>query len=247
MIAFELSLLCNSQCAMCCAHSPEYTEEYRKLPVPVNYEAIERTIELLQPGELFFQGGEVLVDKASLTWLEGLRKKHSDILFRLATNGNVAAGMAQWVSDVFDSTHVDFYGFQDHTYRTVTCLPLRRSVAFAERLLELAPKRVILKYLCTPINFHEAPLFLEWALRGNPQAIVVRDAHSETYIRYDKNRIIPRFSPYTSPDEIPNAYWSRIIQRTLERIERLTRRNREYCEVQGIDVCIIGGLFDLHK
>lgn len=240
----ELSMVCNGKCAMCCAHSPEYTKEFGSARAPVvQYEAIERALEALRPRTAFFQGGEVLIDPASLAWLEGLRDRLPSLHMTLVTNGNVPGNLADRVFDVFDYCIVDFYGFQPFTYQTITGLPMERTLAFAERLLEMDRKRVTLKYLSTPINFHESVLFLEWALERRPDEIAVIDADSDWYIRHDPLVKVPKFDPYAGTDLLPDIYWSRLISRTTDRLRRLLRKHEAYCREHSIRLLFWGGLF----
>lgn len=243
-VVCELSLLCNGKCAMCCAHSPEYTEEYgRSMAHAVDYEAIERAVAAINPRAINFQGGELLVDPASLKWIRKLRERRPSLHMTLVTNGNVDTSVAGMVFDLFDRCLIDFYGFQPFTYKTITGLPLERAVAFAERLLEIDRGKVTLKYLSTPINFHESVLFLDWALKRSPSEIVLIDADSDWYIKNDPLVKIPKFDPYGSTDMLPDIYWSRIISRTTEQLQDIVRKNADYCKKHSIRLLFWGGLF----
>jgi len=240
----ELSLGCNARCAMCCTHSPEYTEEYgRSLAYVLDYEAIERALQALRPRYVNLQGGEVLIDPVSMEWIRGLRQRQPSLHLTLVTNGNAERSLADAAFQLFDYFIVDFYGFQPFTYQTITGLPLERTRAFAERLLELDRKRVTLKYLSTPINFHESPLFLEWALTQRPDEIAVIDADSDWYIQHDPLIQIPKFDPYGSTDLLPDIYWSRIISRTVDRLRRMVRNKASYRAEDGVRLLFWGGLF----
>ncbi len=240
----ELSLKCNSKCAMCCAHSPEYSEEHGRLSgQAVDYAAIERAVATLNPRNINFQGGEVLIDSASLGWIRHMRENHPSMHMTLVTNGNVGRDMADTLFDLFDCVVISFYGFQPFTYRTITGLPLKRTVAFAERLLEIDRRKVELKYLSTPINFHESVLFLEWALKRKPSEIAIIDADSDWYIKNDPLMKIPKFDPCCSTDLLPDIYWSRIITRTTGKLQDIVRKNAAYCRENSIRLLIWGGLF----
>jgi hypothetical protein len=243
-IICELSLLCNSKCAMCCAHSPEYTEEHGHTAAHVvDYEAIERVIAALQPRAVNFQGGEVLIDPASLSWIRHMREKHPSLHMTLVTNGNVEKSAADTVFDLFDYCIIGFYGFQPFTYKTITGLSLQRTIEFAERLLAIDRRKVALKYLSTPINFHESVLFLDWALQCKPGEIAVIDADSDWYIKNDPLMKIPKFDPCGSTDLLPDIYWSRILSRTTDRLRSIVRKNAEYCREHSIRLLFWGGLF----
>lgn len=240
----ELSLLCNSQCAMCCAHSPEYTEEHKHSAAhAADHEAIERVVAALRPRNVNFQGGEVLIDPTSLSWIREMRQRHPSLHMTLVTNGNVSRHLADMAFDLFDHCIISFYGFQPFTYKTITGLSLRKPVAFAKRLLEIDRRRVTLKYLSTPINFHESVLFLDWALRYRPGQIDVIDADSDWYIKNDPLMKIPKFDPCGSTDLLPDIYWSRIISRTIDRLQGILRKNAAYCREHSIQILFWGGLF----
>lgn len=244
LIAFELSLLCNSSCAMCCAHSPEYTRDFGNKAHTVDYKNIEKTIQILNPKKLFFQGGEVLIDKKSIKWIESIKKKFDHIEFYLVTNGNVPFTMANTIYDIFDLCWVDFYGFQKFTYKTITTLPLERVLKFSERLIEISNKKTILKYLSTPINIHEIPLFLEWAIEKNPKHVVVNDANSHAYIKNDQYLKEPVFNTCGNNGILPQLYWNRILNRSFEKINKTVEKYRSYCIDKKISISIHGGIFN---
>lgn len=191
LLNIELSLLCQGQCAMCGVNSPGWQGEYDL------YRQLDALVDVTQPAEILVQGGEVLVQKRSVEWLKALKSRHPSLKISLVTNGCVPEETADAVDGLFSRVTVSFVGFQRETYRRIMGLDIDRTFVFVDRLLRMKETKVYLKYLVTPINVHETPLFLQWAIEQAPARIAVSDATMQSYIRHT-----------------PDDYWRKIFDRT---------------------------------
>ncbi|MBF0318519.1 MAG: radical SAM protein [Nitrospirae bacterium] len=193
----ETALSCNSKCAMCCVNAPSWRGKYDL------YESLTKVIDTYRPMAMLLQGGEVLIQQKTLDWCVHIRKLFPDLEINIATNGNAGIDMAAFLDGIADRIIISIYGFQPETYKKVTGLNLDRTVSFAEELVKRGKSRVNLKYLTTPINFHEAALFLHWALQLLPERIILADSNIAQYINTDT----------------PDNFWDKIIQRTSVSIQ----------------------------
>jgi MoaA/NifB/PqqE/SkfB family radical SAM enzyme len=237
----ELSLFCNSRCAMCCVHAPEYTAAFRK-PDYSLYPRIVALVERLQPGCIYLQGGELLVQDRFFELCAAIRQCSPGSQLALVTNGNVPLKTADRAVAAFDSLVVSLYGHTAQTYRIVTGLDVARAHRFCERAARTAREKLTLKYLTTPVNFHEAPLFVDWAVRLRPRHVQVVDADSQDYVRYARPRGGPGFDPRRDP--LHDLFWERIFTRSIRDLERTARANRAFREEHGIGLTVCGGIFD---
>lgn len=202
----ELSLLCQATCAMCCVGSPGWRGEYDL------YADLRKLVAACQPSiELLVQGGEVLVQKESIKWLEEIRKEFPAIRIALVTNGSFGPEMADTVEDLFYRTTVSMVGFQPETYERIMGLRVERTKKFSERLIRGGKTKVFLKYLTTPINLHEVSLFLQWAIDAGPRMVQVIDSGLEQYIER----------------ETFDRYWDKILERTGRQTRRLLVARKE--------------------
>lgn len=201
----ELSLRCQGRCAMCCVFAPEYTDSYELYP------HLDRLIDSFAPADILFQGGEVLVQRESLDWIAALRRRLPDTPFLLATNGCVGTDMVPEAEALFDAVHISIVGFQPETYRAIMGLELTRTKAFAQALCRGGKTRVQLKYMAAPNNFHEIPLFLDWAVGTGAQNLAVETITVGQYIVLD-----------TFDD-----YWRKIFRRTGRETRRILDRLRK--------------------
>ncbi len=194
----ELSLRCQADCAMCSVDAPSFEGTYD------GYDGLTRLVERFRPKEVLVQGGEVLVQRASLQWIEGIKRDHGT-RFSIVTNASVPVAMADRVESLFDTVKVSFVGFQPETYRRVMGLDMARAVELVEKLNE--HKRVVLslKYLVTPLNLHEAPLFLRWAIGLKPNGPVFFESASFDYMNFDTS----------------DRYWAKICERTGAEIAKV--------------------------
>lgn len=207
-INIELDLACQARCVMCCVDAPKLKDKHWTYDL---YEMLSRQISDLQPSSLTVQGGEVLAQKKSLEWLKRIKAEHADISIYLVTNGNVTTDLLPTVTTVFAGVTVSFVGFQQHTYRTIMGLELEKTKDFVTGLAAHKNVSLTLKFLVTPVNFHEMSLFLLWALSVKPSHIVFSDASTESYIN------MKRF----------DDYWSEIVSRTGKDLVNIVRNYRQ--------------------
>lgn len=195
----ETGLACNGRCAMCCVDAPSSHGPY------LYYGELDRLIETLPAiNHLVVQGGEVLIQKKTMDWLRALSLRRPEIPLALITNGNVEADTVPFVESLFFNVLVSVYGFQDETYRRITRMELEKTLRFAGDLVKRKRTTVHLKYLVTPLNLHELPLFLRWAIALGPETISVIDSNTALYI----NRATP------------DRYWDLVIGRTGEEVRK---------------------------
>jgi MoaA/NifB/PqqE/SkfB family radical SAM enzyme len=205
LLNIELSLACQGKCAMCCVEAPHWQGHYEY------YNACTNLIDRLQPKEILVQGGEVLIQKKSLTWLSEVKEKHPNINISLVTNGNVDLDMLETVERLFHSVFISIVGFQPETYERIMGMHLEKTVRFAEELAKRNTITLNLKYLITPLNVHEVNVFLEWAIEVNPASVLFFDASTFQYI---------------NPDA-PFGFWDKIFERTGQKIREVLLTHRE--------------------
>ncbi len=211
----ELSLVCQGTCAMCCVGAPDWHGRYDY------YDSLTRMVEQLRPREIMVQGGEVLIQKKSLMWIEQVLRDNEGVTFSLVTNGNVGAGVADLVERLFSGrVIISIAGFQPVTYRTIMGMDVANTIAFAERLAKGKKAQVVAKYLVTPISLHETGLFLDWAIALGPTLVDVADANTASYVRRDT----------------PDRYWEKVIERTSESVRSLLVKKREALLSSGLKI-----------
>ncbi|MBI2353851.1 MAG: SPASM domain-containing protein [Deltaproteobacteria bacterium] len=190
-INIEFSLACNGKCAMCCVHAPDSDGKYS------HYETLRKFIDITKPNKLSVQGGEVLYQKKTLKWLWDVKNKNPDMKFHVISNGCFNNDILLLAEYLFETMTISIVGFEDHTYKTIMGLELRKTKAFAEELLSRKKIKLSLKYLCTPLNLHQSALFYEWAVLISPNSIQIVDANINSYIRLDTF----------------DSYWNKIFER----------------------------------
>lgn len=188
----EFSLACNGKCAMCCVGAPEWHGKYDY------YQDIKKLIDLCKPASLLLQGGEVLFQKRTMEWLKLVKREYPQMLFHLITNGCFAIDIITDIEFLFENIMISIVGFEDHTYKTIMGLDLATTMKFAEEIINRTRIKVSLKYLCTPLNLHQAGLFLDWAAKICPAEIQIVDSNLKSYLKFDTF----------------DSYWEKIFNRT---------------------------------
>jgi MoaA/NifB/PqqE/SkfB family radical SAM enzyme len=208
----ETGLACNGRCAMCCVDAPSSHSPY------MYYGELDRLIETLPAiNHMVVQGGEVLIQKKTMDWLRALSLRRPEIPLALITNGNVEADTVPFVESLFFNVLVSVYGFQDETYRRITRMELEKTLRFAENLVRRGKTTVHLKYLVTPLNLHELPLFLRWAIALGPETISVIDSNTALYINW----------------ATPDRYWDLVIGRTGGEVRRVLSGESDRLKASG--------------
>ena len=206
LLNIELSLACQAQCAMCCVGAPSWHGVFDY------YDSLMKIVDFCKPIELLVQGGEVLIQKKSLNWIAEIRKKYPDIKFSLVTNGNANLEMIDLVEELFDIVIISIVGFEPETYKKIMGLEFQKTIQFAEELIKRKKILVFLKYLITPINVHETNLFLDWAIKINPDKIIFSGSNMKQYINMN-----------TFDD-----YWNKIFRRTSQDLKTIFIKNKLY-------------------
>ncbi len=213
----EFSLICNGECAMCCVDAPARQRPY------AYYDELQRFADSLPSiNHMVAQGGEVLIQKKTLDWIRTFRREKPEIPIGIITNGNVAPGMASEVETLFDNVLISFYGFQPETYTRISGLSLETARRFAGEIVARKKTTVHLKYLITPLNIHEANLFLQWAVNLGPETISIIDSWIPQYINRDTS----------------DGYWDKIIERTGEAVRGVISASSEKIRSRGIVILI---------
>lgn len=193
ILNIELSYKCQAKCAMCCTKSPDIKDEYSFN----NYEKLEKLIAKTNPELIAVQGGEILIQPKSLEFIREIKEKYGNI-FHLITNGNNVSKL-DCTKALFNSVSVSFVGFSPQTYKTLMGLEIEKTKEFCEEIIKSKDLKVCLKYLLSPINIHELPIFMEWALGfGNLDNIAIHNSNCHQYINFNTE----------------DNYWNKIIQRT---------------------------------
>lgn len=195
----ELSLACQGRCAFCCVFAPEFAGGYGL------FDQLERLIKAYSPGDILVQGGEVLVQPQSLAWIGAMRERYPGIPWILITNGCADETMLATVERLFEAVHFSIGGFAPQTYKAVMGLDFERTKRFAEGLCRGGRTRVQLKFMATPSNIHEIPLFLRWAMELSPASVAVETISIGQYVNMNTF----------------DSYWSKIFERTGRETKRV--------------------------
>ena len=217
LLNIEFSLACNGQCAMCAVGAPEWTGKYN------GYDKLAELIDEFKPKELFVQGGEVLIQKKTLNWLQGVKEKYPNIKIDIVSNGCVGLGRIETFEKLFDFSIFSFVGFQPLTYTRIMGLNLSKTIRFVEELIKRNKVKVETKFLCTPNNIHEVPLFLEWAFGKLPSSILLME--------------MGEFDCYINRHTRDN-YWDKIFKRTGDEIRELLVRSKNLLEEKQLSIKI---------
>jgi pyruvate-formate lyase-activating enzyme len=144
---------------MCCVDAPSFQGKYDK----GNFDMLDTLISALRPNRILVQGGEILAQPDSINWLARLRQGMPNLGMEMVTNGNNIKQIG-YVTDTFDRITVSFVGFQPATYKVIMGMNVEMTKRFCVEVIASGKVRVYLKYLITPNNLHELPMFLEWAI-----------------------------------------------------------------------------------
>lgn len=203
MFNVELSYHCQATCSMCCVDAPGHKTPYNE----AYYTKIGELIKELRPKSLWVQGGEILIQEKSMQWLESLKKENPELSISLITNGNNTKEIER-TKKLFDRVWVSIVGFQSETYRNIMGLDINKTKDFCETLIQSNEiKNIGLKYLLTPTNIQDLPLFIDWAISVNPNTIIIQDSFLEKYIQF-------------SSDE----YWEKTFLKTKKEFTKIIKK-----------------------
>lgn len=205
-LVIEFALLCQGKCAYCCVDAPSWRGgEY------LYFSPVTRIVDLLNPKGVLVQGGEVLIQKGVLKWVEEIKRTHPGIEICLVTNGNVNLDIIDQVERLFNEVKVSIFGFESATYERISGMALDKVVKFSEELAKRKRVKLGLKYVTSPLCFHEANLFLDWAIAQNPSYIFFEDVNTLDYINIHTH----------------DRYWDKISERTAHKIIAVLINNKD--------------------
>jgi len=220
----ELSLDCQANCALCCVGAPEWKGEYHY------YDQLNQLTEICNPKSFLVQGGEVLIQRESMQWLQEIKKRFPEIAISIITNGSVSLRKIAYVESIFDSVTISFVGFQAETYKKIMGLDLNKALSFVEVLLKRKKvKNIWVKFLINPSNIHETDLFLDWAIRTKPSVCLIQDSATLNYININ-----------TSDD-----YWKKIFNRTGKKLKKIIAKNKSGMISNGTLILMDSGSIQL--
>jgi pyruvate-formate lyase-activating enzyme len=214
LLYIELSLVCQGKCALCCVNAPDCREKYDYYPL------LTKLINTLKPERIFVQGGEVLIQKESLEWIDGIRKLHPDIPIWLGTNGSVGIKMVPEVERLFARVYISFMAFNADSYSVITGMDLEMTKRFAEEVGRRKRVSLVLKYVITPSSIHEAATFIEWAISICPDFILVAESGITDYIRW----------------ETSDHYWEKIVDRSAAAVRNVLLRTAASAQKSGTKI-----------
>ncbi len=234
LLNIELSYKCQAQCAMCCVDAPSFQGKYDK----GNFDMLDTLISALRPNRILVQGGEILAQPDSINWLARLRQGMPNLGMEMVTNGNNIKQIG-YVTDTFDRITVSFVGFQPATYKVIMGMNVEMTKRFCVEVIASGKVRVYLKYLITPNNLHELPMFLEWAIGLAPEVIYFTNAGMRQYIN----------------ENTGDQYWVKMISRTRQELTSVIVKHREFLESQlnkrfmyiGVDGAHTGELLGINQ
>jgi len=202
----EVSLECQGRCPYCIRDASHWRGKYDY------YDALTKIFDLLRPKFIPIEGGEVLIQKKTLEWIEETKKTHPDSRFQIITNGNVSLDMVEKVERLFDSAIITLSSFEPETYEIITGMKLERAVKFVEALAGNRKIKTIPKYTLMPQNITTTHLFLEWAINLNPEFIYIHHlAGFKYYINMDTE----------------DRLWEEIFERSKEKVLKTLLKYRD--------------------
>ncbi len=204
IIRLHLSQKCQADCIMCYhGGSQNYDYEF--------YSQAEELIDKYRPEIVELAGGEVTIQKDAMDWLEKIKKTYN-IKYKIITNGCLPLGMIDKIEYLFDVFTVSLVGFQPETYETAMNLDFNKTISFLEELSKRNKVTIQLKYLETPINFHEGHLFLDWAVNINASKIY-----------YHHMRLIENLYNL----KINYDFWNKVLNRSGIKMKDVLIKNKE--------------------
>ena len=200
---------------MCCVDAPNWKGKYDY------YDALKEFVLHYMPSiEILVQGGEILVQKKTLDWIDTLKRENEGLRFSLVTNGNVEKSLIEVVEDLFFCATVSIVGFQEHTYNKIMGMNRARVLDFCEEIIARRKTAIFLKYVTTPIGMHELPLFLEWAILQRPRMIHCLDSNIVRYVRMNTT----------------DHFWDKILERTGRDMQRLLHAHQPLLKDSHIEI-----------
>jgi len=203
-----LHVVSTLNCQAGCAHCVQALERETRARYPFLAENVLNLVDEIHTSleRVFIQGGEIGIDRNSISLLRRIKEQYPHVITRVISNGCLGEADVEWFTACVDEAYFSFVGFSEGSYWVGSKLNLKKTVDFVEKVVGSGRvRKVVLKYLITPINLHETLEFLEWCERVAPDGAVLISA-VDYFDRY-----ITKFSP-ASPSR---PRFSHSIQRWL--------------------------------
>ncbi|MBQ8848646.1 MAG: radical SAM protein [Candidatus Gastranaerophilales bacterium] len=168
-IHIEFSNECQAKC-ICCNQQKEKMENE-----DIHLQKLDELIKNYKPKYITVIGGEVLIQKKSLDWIEKIKNKYPDISFDIVTNLCVGENTIKRAIKIFDDITVSILGFSQNTYNRIMGLDFDKTIKNVEYILANSNVKIRPKYLLMPTNMYEIGSFLKWALKLNTQKIYLHN------------------------------------------------------------------------
>ncbi len=196
---------CQAHCVCCNQHKDKMENEEEHL------EKILDFVNKYKPEYITVLGGEVLVQPATLNWIESVKNKYPEILFDIVTNLCVGEEIIKRVSKIFSEITVSFLGFTPNTYNSVMGLDYDVTIKNFDYLLNNTSIKMRPKYLAMPTNVYDLPLFFEWALNKNVDKIYLHNTRE-----------------FAKCCHINDIFWQKTFAQIEKEIKKILEKNKEY-------------------
>ena len=248
-----LHVVSTLNCQARCAHCVQALERDTRSGDQSLAEHVLKLVDEIHPSleRVFIQGGEIGIDRKSISLLRQIKEKYPHVTTRVISNACLGEADVEWFTACVDEAYFSFVGFSEASYWVSSKLNLKRTVDFVEKVVGSGTVKVVLKYLITPINIHEIHEFLEWCYRIAPDGDVLISAVTS----FDK--YVTTFSPISAspergfrnrflrwlsspPKQVTRVlassqghdlydYWKTIISRSSGAIQEVVRQHQSSC------------------
>ncbi|WP_285905920.1 hypothetical protein [Pseudodesulfovibrio pelocollis] len=205
LLNIQTSLSCHGKCAVCYVSAP-----LKKENIELDYEKAYNFLEKLNPNVLYYEGGEVPIQKKALEFVAQVKKGIAPQKLHLLTNGCYNTNTAKTLSDMFTDFTVSYMGISKNTYYHETMLDVDVTKNFSVEVHRRTGK-IGFRYICTPLTMIEAGDFLDFAAGFKDSHVIYADCDINSYAK--------------EPRAIP--YWSQVIRRCQLRFKESLLTNRE--------------------
>ena len=209
LITVELSGSCHASCIYCFQRDG-VSQNYRY------YSELLRFLSKAKTKELFFSGGEILDQPASMTAIRRYCSENNTLPWmHLKTNGNADEEKIGFVEECFDSVMVSFNGFGNQTTSLIMNVGnVDKTIRFCEGIADRGKCNLCVKYLISPISIAGIGDFIRWAATVNPFSIVLQVAFEYDF---SADGTTERRDPLLAG--LNDSYWKELFARAAKQIE----------------------------